>query len=110
MFSDENKFNLDSPDGYILVLLSQFRNYERIILRRKMGVGSVMFWCAIGYKGRSQVVFLDGLMYRDLLTNRKSRFRQISGRHFIIQHDNVPIYTARIIKLWLETNSILILD
>jgi len=88
IFSDEKKINLDGPDGYSYYY-HDLRKDERIMSRRQIEEGSAMNWCAIGYKGRSEVVFSDGrinaLKYRDLLANRKSCFRQISGRNFIFQ-------------------------
>lgn len=113
IFSDEKKFNLDGPDGFSYYY-HDLRKDERIMSRRQMGGGSVMIWCAIGYKGRSEVVFLDGrinaLKYRDLLNTQKLCFQKIAGRNFIFQQDNAPIHTARIIKLWFETNSTPVLD
>jgi transposase len=113
IFSDEKKFNLDGPDGFSYYY-HDLRKDERIILRRQMEGGSVMIWYAIGYKGRSRVVFLDGrinaMKYKDLLNTQKSCFRKIAGRNFIFQQDIAPIHLARIIKLCFETNSIPILD
>jgi hypothetical protein len=87
-FADEKKFNLDGSDG-ISYYYHDLRKDEHIMSRRQMGGGSVMIWCAIGYKGRSEVVFLDDginvLMYNDLLYTQKSCHRKTAGRNFIFQ-------------------------
>jgi len=60
---------LDGTDGF-LYYYHDLRKDERIMSIRQMGGWSVMIWCAIGYKGRSKVVILDGsinnLKYQDL--------------------------------------------
>ena len=57
--SDEKKFNLDGPDGYSYYWADS-RKEPLYFRKRQEGGGSVMIWGAIGYYGRTNLVFLEG--------------------------------------------------
>lgn len=63
------------------------------------------------FKDEVKLFFLvsrrNALKHKVLLTNQKLYFRQIAEKNIIFRRNNAPIYAARIIKLWLEKNSIL---
>ena len=59
VFTDEKKFNLDGPDGY-QYYWHCLGNEEETYSTRQMGGGSLMVWLAVGYGGRTNLVFLNG--------------------------------------------------
>ena len=58
VFSDEKKFNLDCPDGY-QYYWHYLGNEEETYSTRQMGGGIQMVWLAVGYGGRTNLVFLN---------------------------------------------------
>ncbi|GBM46774.1 Transposable element Tc3 transposase [Araneus ventricosus] len=59
IFSDEKRFNLVGPDGfqYYWHCLKQKEQYYST---RQQGIGSLMVWPAVGFGGRSSLVFIKG--------------------------------------------------
>nr|CCA25872.1 protein Y6B3B.8 putative [Albugo laibachii Nc14] len=54
VFSDEEKFNLDGPDGF-KYYWRDLRKEEDILSRRQSGGGSVMIWAAFSTCGQSEI-------------------------------------------------------
>lgn len=113
IFSDEKKFNLDGPDGY-RYYWHDTRKEPRLLSRRQMGGGSVMMWAAIGYERKSPIVLLDGRVnsaqYLNLLRVQANNFEDMAGPDYYFQQDNAPIHTARVVKNWLESEQIRLLE
>lgn len=61
LFIDENKFNMDGPDGFSFYY-HDLREAEIINKRRQMNRNRIMIWNRIEYKGKTDVWFLEGKM------------------------------------------------
>ncbi len=101
MFSDEKKFNLNSPDGFSYYL-HDLRNDKLIFSKRTQGGGSVMIWGGFRSKGKTKLEFIDltmnSKMYKDLLVRRLLPFgRSFHNNEFIFQKDNAPCHSSEII-------------
>ena len=59
LFSDENEFNLDGPDGF-QYYFHDIRKETTSAIRRQMGGSSVMVWAGVGYFGKTSVKFING--------------------------------------------------
>lgn len=70
VFSNEKKFNLDGPDNNCYYYHDVCK-LELLYNERHSGGGSVMVWGAIGWRGKSELAFLDGsqnsLKYQETL-------------------------------------------
>ncbi|GBO13784.1 hypothetical protein AVEN_259660-1 [Araneus ventricosus] len=60
LFSDEENWNLDGPDGNIKYW-HDLRKELRSFFRRHSCGGSVMVWAAFAFNGQVGLAFLDGL-------------------------------------------------
>jgi transposase len=114
IFSDEKKFNLDGPDG-IHHYWHDIRQEKQYLSRRVQGGGSVMVWAAFGYKGVTDIVFIDGRMnsgkYQELLRLQLLPVaHNIGGQNWIFQQDNASIHCSRSTKNWFSVQNIRILD
>ncbi|CAH2088125.1 unnamed protein product [Euphydryas editha] len=87
IFSDEKKFNLDGPDGY-KYYYHDLRKDELILSRRQFGGGSVMCWAAIGFEGKTEIIFISGK---------------------INSQDNAAVHTANFVKDYFSERNIQIL-
>ena len=85
MFSDENKFNLDWPDGAVYYW-HHLRKEEKIFSKRQLGGQSLMVWAGFGCRGHTNIAFTEGRMnatdYQDLLDIRLLPFREAIGGPF----------------------------
>lgn len=76
IFSNENKFNLDSPDSWNYYL-HDLRKEEQYLSRWQTGNGNVMVWAVIGYQGKTDINFLSGRInsekYIKLLDNQLNK-------------------------------------
>lgn len=114
LFSDEKKFNLDGPDGF-QYYYHDLRKEKQYFSKRQSGGGSVMIWAMIGWKGKSELVFLEGKQdstkYVALLTHHLKRqaFR-LGGKKWIFQQDLASIHNSTITKAWLKDNKVTVLD
>ncbi|GBO36854.1 hypothetical protein AVEN_164640-1 [Araneus ventricosus] len=59
LFSDEEKYNLDGPDGNIKYW-HDLRKEPRSFFSRQSGGGFVMVWAAFNFNGQVGLAFLDG--------------------------------------------------
>ena len=113
IFSDEKKLNLDGPDDFHSYW-HDLRREERYS-KRQSGGGSVMVWGAVGRKGTLELVVIANTIKSqdsvNLLTaNLKRQASRKSYRNYIFQQDCASIHTAAIVKKWLQTNKITVLD
>lgn len=113
IFSDEKKFNLDGPDGFSYYF-HDLRKEERFLTRRHSRVGGVMVWAAISYNGPVSITVLEGKQtaqsYKTLLEMERSNITEkMQDSNWILQQDNAPIHTARLVKTWLEDEHIVVL-
>ena len=114
IFSDEKKFNLDGPDGYKFYWYD-LRQEEKWFSKRVQGGGSLMVWAAIGFTGKTELVFLEqnlnGQYYTEVLQTYLLPFApRISGSDWIYQHDNSSVHTSKRVSGWLNENSVKMLD
>lgn len=113
IFSDEKRFNLDGPDGY------QFywhciKNEDELYSTRQMGGGSLMVWLAVGYGGRTSLVFLNGRQnHKDYIRLLESELlpygTELGGEDWIFQQDGAAIHTANGVKHWFRRNKVRVL-
>ena len=78
VFSDEEKFNLDGPDGY-KYYFHELRKEERFLSRRQCGGGSIMLWGSISYNGALSLVKISGhqnvIKYVELLDQELGSYK-----------------------------------
>ncbi|HND86602.1 MAG TPA: transposase [Pseudobdellovibrionaceae bacterium] len=114
VFSDEKKFNLDGPDGNSMYC-HDIRKPELQQNKRHSGGGGVMIWAAIGWRGKSQVAFLEGNQNSEKYLNTLEHYllpcgAQIGGRNWIFMQDNASIHSSRATTAWLEQRHIRVLQ
>ncbi len=114
IFSDEKKLNLDGSDGnqYYWHDLSKEPQYYS---RRASGEGSVMVWATFSFKGKTQIIFLNGRQkaadyIRVLAEHLLPIGEEIDSRNRIFQQDNAPIHTAGLTKTWFRDNPVVVLN
>ena len=105
VFSDEKKFNLDGPDNNCYYY-HDVRKPELLYHKRHSGGGSVMVWGAIGWRGKSELAFLDGtqdsVKYQDTLRDYLVPCgARISGANWVFMQDNAPIHSSQSTTQWL---------
>lgn len=109
VFSDEKKFNLDGPDGYSYYW-HDLRQEKEIRFSRQHGGGSVMFWGAFAYHGKSKLVqinkTLNSLTYHDILRENLINFGSEFHDPWKFQQDNAPAHASKSTKIWLQDNNI----
>ena len=114
IFSDEKKFNLDGPDGW-MGYWHDLRKEPEVFSRRQNGGGSVMVWAAFSWEGVSKLVFVRGKQaspdyIRTLQVNMLEFMEQKHGNSALFQHDNASIHASRMTKKWLEAEQVSIMD
>ena len=97
IFSDEKKFNLDGPDGYKYYWYD-LRREPKYYSKRAFGGGSLMVLAAIGWNGKSELVFINGRLnskkYKEMLEMYFLPFvGRISGDTWTFQQDNCKVHT-----------------
>ena len=82
----------------------------------KHGGGSIMLWGCFSAARTGTLVRMEGkmnaAMYRDILDEKlpQSALDLRLGRRFIFQRDNDPKHTTKILKEWLQDNSVNVLE
>lgn len=114
IFSDEKKFNLDGPDGY-QYYFHDLRKEPKFLSRRQMGGGSVMVWAAIGYHGKTDIVFLPGKLksqdYIKIIDEQLTKYgNTIAGENYIFQQDNARVHVAKCVQKYFSDHDIKILN
>ena len=117
LWSDESKFNIFGSDGKCYVRRPKNKELDpRYTIKTiKHGGGNVMVWGAFSWRGVGPIVRIDGRMdqfhYKSILQNFMEPYAYSNlPVSFIFQHDNDPKHTSRIVKCWLEEESIGVLD
>ncbi len=113
VFSDEKKFNLDGPDGNSYYYHDK-RKPEKMHDKRHTGGGGVMVWGAIGWRGKSEIAFLEGNQDSEKYVNTLDEYllpcgARIGGRNWIFMQDNAPIHSSRTTMAWLAHRNIRVL-
>jgi len=109
IFSDEKKFNLDGPDGW-MYYWHDIRKAEQGKMSRQMGGGSCMVWAAFGYNGFTDIAFIDGKLnsekYADILKEYLLPIaKNIGGHNYKFQQDNCSIHTSKYMDAWFRQNN-----
>ena len=109
IFSDQEKFNLDGPDG-IQCYWHDLRKEEQVFSRRPLGGKSVMIWGAFSMNGKAESVVMEGRQnaqkYVEVLEMSLLPFAEVDhGQDFIFQRDTafVPFVQQSLLMLGLET-------
>lgn len=105
---------MDGPDGYAYYF-HDVRKEQRFLTRRHSRVGGVMVWGAICYNGPVSFTIVEGKQsaqsYKNLLeTQRATISEKMNGNDWLLQQDNAPIHTARLVKTWLQQEEIEVLS
>jgi hypothetical protein len=113
-FLDEKKFNLDGPDG-IYCYWHDIRKEQEFLSKRFQGGGSVMVWAGFGYRGITDIFFINQKMkshdYQEMLRQQLLPVaNDIGGQNWILQQDNASIHNSRSTKNWFSEQHILVLD
>lgn len=113
VFSDEKKFNLDGPDGN-RYYYHDTRKQKLPHDKRHSGGGSVMVWGAIGWRGKSDLAFLDGKQNSEKYQTTLNDFllpcgARIGGDRWKFMQDNAPIHASASTTAWLNDHDIRVL-
>ena len=114
VFSDESRFTLDGPDGYS-AHWQDTRKCGRWRSSRRFGGGSVMVWGAFSYRGKTELVFVDGNMdsskYCSILdTNLIPFIGDVHPRGAVFQQDNASCHTSEYTKEWFQDMEVSVMD
>ena len=105
IFSDESKFELFGTKRRAIVWRRPGEEYLPSCLRGsvKFGGGSVMVWAAIWLSGKSELVFIDGDKYMEILDLHLLPVIR-NDMDVIFQHDGATCHTASKTKKWISDN------
>ncbi|KAG6946824.1 hypothetical protein JG687_00016495 [Phytophthora cactorum] len=114
VFSDEKKFNLDSPDG-LRHYWRDVRRPARQTVRRKNGSGSEMVWGSFSSAGKSKLAVLEGRQASEHYIYTVSEYmlpfvHLHHGVDDIYQQDNASIHRSKLTMEFFEEERIKLLD
>ncbi|GMF24271.1 unnamed protein product [Phytophthora fragariaefolia] len=114
IFSDENFFNLDGPDGY-KHYWRDLRRPHRRYKSRQNGGGSLMVWGAFGTKGKSELVVLEGRQnsghYIYTVSEHLLPFaHKHYGTDFVLMQDNASIHSSNETIMFFQEIGVQLLD
>ncbi|CAK9833200.1 Transposable element Tc3 transposase [Anthophora retusa] len=114
IFMDEKRFNLDGPYG-CTHYYRDIRKQPLTKIRRQMHGGGVMVWAGVGYKGKTEIMFVQGTMnsvrYLQIIRNQIYTYAErIAVTPYIFQQDNAAVHTAKIVKEYFLKENISILQ
>ena len=105
---------MDCPDG------NQFywhdlRKEPQYYSKRVAGGGSVMVWTAFGYRGKTELIFVEGRQnsnsYIELLQNHLvPNGVLIGGPSWIFQQDTSSVHASEVVRNWFREHGIRVLD
>ncbi|EYC34438.1 hypothetical protein Y032_0001g414 [Ancylostoma ceylanicum] len=117
LFSDESKFNRLGSDGPRYVRRRPSEEFDPKCIRGtvKGGGGSVMVWGAMRRDGIDPVHRIEGIMdknvYVDILKSVMQPYaRNFMGQDYIFQHDNDPKHTSALVRTWLSSENVEVLE
>ncbi|KAG2456329.1 TCB1 transposase, partial [Polypterus senegalus] len=118
LWSDETKIELFDVNArrHVWRKPGTAHHPANTIPRVNNGGGSIMLWGCFSAAGTGRIVRIKGkmtaAMYRDILDENllQSTLDLRLGRRFIFQQDNDPKHTAKILKEWLQDNSVNVLE
>lgn len=110
IWSDEKKFNLDSPDGF-RYYWHDLRDEPKYLSRRNYGGGTLMVWGAFVDNQLFNLVIVETTMnsakYKEMLNKN---LRPFFKRGLTFMHDGASIHQSKETKEWLKRNKIPVLE
>lgn len=117
LFSDESKFSLFGSDGRLYVRRPKGARYNCRYQTPtvKHGGGNVMVWGCFSSYGVGPLVDIPGTMdscvYKDILEKEMLPYATAHmPRGWIYQHDNDPKHASRLVKEWITSKRVRILE
>lgn len=117
VWSDESKFNVFGNDGRPYVRRPPLKELDPKYTKKtvKHGGSSVMVWGCFTAFGVGPIVKIDGIMngemYKNILKeNLATEYADNLPLAWIFQHDNDPKHCSKVVKSWLATQSIKLLE
>ena len=113
MFSDESGFYLKFTDGRARVWRRRGEMFQDNCIQEidRYGGGNVMVWAGISWKGKTDLVFIQGNLmsqrYRDeILHIFVWRYAGAVGELFLFQDDNARLHQGRSVQHYLDEQGI----
>ena len=118
LWTDETKIELfgHMDASYVWRKKGEAYNPKNTIPTVKHGGGSLMFWGSFSASGPGSLVKINGIMkkeqYLEILQRniRQGAEKLDLGLNWVLQQDNDPKYTAKIVKKWFQDNQIHVLE
>lgn len=118
LWTDETKIELfgHMDVAYVWRKKDEAHNPKNTIPTVKHGGGNLMFWGSFSASGPGSLVKVNGIMKKEqYLEIIKDNIRQDAeklalGPDWILQQDNDPKHTAKIVKKWFEDSHINVLE
>jgi len=113
VFSDEKKFKLDGPDGNRMYYHDS-RKPQILLQKRHSGGGGIMVWAAIGWRGKTPIVFIDETINAPVYVKVLQDYRLPSGQEitcsdkwkYIFMQDNCRVHTAKLTSEFLKKKKV----
>ena len=110
VFFDENKFNLDGPDGFTYYW-HDLRKEPQYFSKRQQGGGGVMIWAAMSYNGVSDLGVINGTIdsnkYCEMLAKCLLPFASMDcPTNCISQQDNASCHRSIFTKEFLSDSGV----
>lgn len=117
LFSDESKFNLHGSDGRCLVRRPKGESLNPRYTKGtvKHGGGNVMVWGCFSGQGIGPIHKINGIMrseeYRNILSDVMLPYASWEmPLAWVFQHDNDPKHTSKLVKQWISSENLCMLD
>jgi transposase len=110
IWSDENRFNLDGPDG-IRYYWHDIRHEPKYLSRRNFGGGTLMIWGAFVGTKLFDLVIVDTTMNSTKYTEMLNKsLRPFIKRGWTFMQDGASIHRSKETQEWLKNNKIPVLE